>query len=203
MRTSRCSKLARARSGDRERRPAWRRPSAPAHPPVARRPRTSAGGIPRRTLSRRSRKRSSLRQAMERSPTMRPAGLSIGASAEPPGPGYAAGKDPVEPGARAAPGDFVLAVVGGLVEPDAGTHRLALGAHAPGRPPSDGRSASRSAPSPAVQTTAHARGRSSRPSPHRPPSAGRRSASAAPDAPPAVPRSGRRDGSGARSSPAP
>ncbi len=59
-----------------------------------------------------------------------------------------AGKYPIEPGARAAPGDLVLAVVGGLVDADGCAHRLTFGADDAQRPPSGDRSASPSARTP-------------------------------------------------------
>src|SRR5205823_7164567 len=58
-----------------------------------------------------------LRETRNRQVPHDPAGgIEHGSEREAPGPGYARGKDPIEPGARSAPGDLVLAIVGGLVQ---------------------------------------------------------------------------------------
>ncbi len=58
-----------------------------------------------------------------------PGGIEHRCQAQPPGARNAAGKHAVEPAARPAPADLVLAVVGRFVESHGGAHRLALRAH--------------------------------------------------------------------------
>ena len=129
MRTSRCS-------SSRARGPAIEKPasveaaertctSAAAAAACQNQRRWNSSAKPEPTM----RKRSSARQAIERSPTIRPAAFSIGASPSRPGFGNAAGEHAIKPGAGAAAGHLVLAVVGRLVNARRTTHRLAFRAH--------------------------------------------------------------------------
>ena len=144
-------------------------------------------------------KRSSVRQAIERSPTMRPAGLSIGASASRPGFGILQAKTRSSQALCAASGHLVFAIVGGLVDPDALANRAAFGRDdREGLGTAIGRRL-RSRDALGREPRAHAPARNWRPSPRPRRSTYRRSASGGPAARREAPRWDRRGGSGAHS----